>query len=687
MSAIPTPKDMRTQGLVNVASPDQVTQSIADQQSAGEQITPSLPSLVTYFNDRWEQAKQAKDPVARQMLKNMRRRRGLYEPLEEQSIREVGGFGGFYRLVGTKCGAASAWILDIMMQPGDKPWGIDPTPIPDLPPSVKEDIRSKVQQILIQKAIAQEMQTGAPINIETLAEQVKAELEAAEADILAQEKEVAKEIAGKMEEAIDDQLTEGGFYDIFPRLVDDLVTVKAMVIKGPVVRRKIDRSWEQQPDGSYEMALKERLVKETDRISPLDYYPAPGSVGVHDGAQIIRHRYTRKDLYELIGVPGYNSDSIREILTKHRSHGLKEWIWTDSERNTLRQDNDYLSMIDDTKIDALEMWDCIPGSILTEWGMEGIEDQEAEYEVNCFMVDGKIFRSVLNPDKLGRRPFSTASFLEDPDGFWGWSVPELIEDDQVASNSLFRAAINNSSLSSGPMVEENIDRRAPGEEGGIYAMKTWEVTDEMMTGTPAVRLYNVQFNADKMLMVLQQVAEMADDHSSIPAYAHGNENVGGAGDTASGLSMLMGAASKGIKTVVRNVDRALRDLIVRYYDHNMLYHPDEGIKGDLKIIARGSTALIIKEQTTIRLKEFLQMVDSSPNLTALAGREGMEHLMKETAKGMNLEADKVVPDQEGLMLDAMVTPISPEGQAQAQTLDAAGNPVAGQDAQLMQGAI
>lgn len=682
LQAIPEPSSV---GLVRVSSPDSITKAIADQQKAGESSSSPLPSLVAYFKTRWEQNKQAKDPIARQMFKNMRRRRAEYEQDEKEAIMEAGGSQGFYQLTGTKCSAAASWILDIMMQPGDKPWGVDPTPLPDLPPSMKEDIRAKVQQALIQEAVAAEVATGAPINVVGLSERIKAEFEAAEADILQQEKDLAKEIAKKMEEVIEDQLTEGGFYDLFPQLVDDLVTLKALIIKGPVVRRKVSRKWKRDQQGGYDMALDTELVKEVDRISPLDYYPAPGSVGVHDGAQIIRHRYSRKELFELIDVPGYDSEAIRRVLRKHRSGGLKEWIWTDAERNTLRQDNNSMSLLDDTKIDTLEMWDCMPGSILEEWGMNGIEDPEAEYEVNCFMVDGEIIRAVLNPDKLGRRPYSKASFLEDPDGFWGWAVPELIEDDQKACNSLYRATINNSSLASGPMVEENVDRRAPGEEGGIYAMKTWETKDEMMTGTPAVRLYNVQFNADKMMNVLKQFAEMADDHSSIPAYAHGNENVGGAGDTASGLSMLMAAASKGIKTVVRNIDKALRDLITRYYDHNMLYHPDKGIKGDLKMVARGSTALIIKEQTTLRLKEFLQMVDGSQNLTAITGREGLEHVLKETAKGMNLEADKVVPErQEVMMQPAQMQPAQMQPQA-AQTVDEAGNPVG--ENNLMQGAV
>ena len=682
MSVIP---EFKQQGLIRVATPDQTTAAIDAQQSEGATVSTPLPSLVNYFNRRWEQNKTAKDAIARQMFKNMRRKRNIYEPDELAQIQESGGSQGFYALPNTKCSAAVSWILDILMQPGDKPWGIDPTPIPDLPPDQKEAIRAQIQSIIIQDALMQEAATGVPINVADVAEYIKTEFAAAEEEILAQEIEFAKKTAAKMEQVIEDQLVEGKFYEKLPVLVDDLVATKGMIIKGPVMRKRSVRKWAKDAKGKHEMVVEKELVRDVDRISPLDHYPAPGSLGFDDGAQITRHRFTRKDLFELIDVPGYDSEAIRKVLKKHARGGLTEWLWTDSERNVLRQDSTYTSTLDDTKIDTLEMWDCIPGSILTEWGMKGIEDPEAEYEVNCFMVGGEIIRAVLNPDKLGRRPFSKACFREDPDGFWGWSVPEDIEDDVKACNTLYRAIINNAGLASGPMIEENVDRRAPGEEGGIYPMKTWEVNDDQMTGNPAVRLYNVNFNADQMMKVLQQFAEMADDHSSIPAYAHGNENVGGAGDTAAGLSMLMAAASKGIKTVLRNIDRALRDMITRYYDHNMLYHPDQSIKGDLKIVARGSTALIIKEQTTVRLKEYLAMVSGNDLLAGISGEEGIRHIMKETAKGMSLEADKAVPDRQEQTM-AQPAMMQPEA-AQPQTLDAAGNPVAGQESALLGAAV
>ena len=41
---------------------------------------------------------------------------------------------------------------------------------------------------------------------------------------------------------------------------------------------------------------------------------------------------------------------------------------------------------------------------------------------------------------------------------------------------------------------------------------------------------------------------------AFPSFAHGQTGVSGVGRTASGISMLMGAANGSIRTVVKNVD-------------------------------------------------------------------------------------------------------------------------------------
>ena len=47
---------------------------------------------------------------------------------------------------------------------------------------------------------------------------------------------------------------------------------------------------------------------------------------------------------------------------------------------------------------------------------------------------------------------------------------------------------------------------------------------------------------------------MADESTGLPSFSHGQTGVSGVGRTASGISMLMGAAQLSIKTVIKNID-------------------------------------------------------------------------------------------------------------------------------------
>ena len=106
--------------------------------------------------------------------------------------------------------------------------------------------------------------------------------------------------------------------------------------------------------------------------------------------------------------------------------------------------------------------------------------------------------------------------------------------------------------------------------------------------------------------VYEQYSRLADDHSGIPAYIYGDLNVQGAGRTASGLSMLMGSAGKGISQVVKHIDQdVIKPIIRRLFLHNMRFDEDDTIKGDLEVVAKGAINMLGGEHLNVRRLEFL----------------------------------------------------------------------------------
>lgn len=96
----------------------------------------------------------------------------------------------------------------------------------------------------------------------------------------------------------------------------------------------------------------------------------------------------------------------------------------------------------------------------------------------------------------------------------------------------------------------------------------------------------------------------------MPSYTHGQQT-SSMNKTATGMSMLMGAANVALKSTIKNIDDFLLEpLITALFHWNMEYGTNQKSKGDLKIFARGSAALVQKEVQSQRLLQFLSLVSN-----------------------------------------------------------------------------
>ena len=170
-----------------------------------------------------------------------------------------------------------------------------------------------------------------------------------------------------------------------------------------------------------------------------------------------------------------------------------------------------------------------------------------------------------------------------------------MRDCQNLCNYAARALANNMGIASGPQVAYNIDRLSPGEDlTQMYPWKIWQVLNDPLGGAqPAVQFFQPQSIAGELLQIFDKFASRADEDTGIPRYITGeNQGIGGAGRTASGMSMLMSNAGKTIKQVIFNIDtNVLKPLVERLYFHNMMYAEDPDLKGDVNIVARGAASL------------------------------------------------------------------------------------------------
>jgi hypothetical protein len=354
------------------------------------------------------------------------------------------------------------------------------------------------------------------------------------------------------------------------------------------------------------------------------------------------------ELADLIGVPGYDEDAIRKVLEIGNG---QSWISEDIELSKNEEERKFYSYMRPTEeFDALEFWGKVSGKMLIEWGMskEDIPDEAREYDANVWVVGNYVIKAVLNYDPLGEKPYCKTSFIKCPGAFWGKGIPKIIEDLQGVCNAAARALVNNMGISSGPQVEVNLERLPPNEDiTQLTPWKIWQtVNDPVGSSAPAVRFTQPDTRANELMAVYEKFSRLADDHSGIPAYVYGDLNVQGAGRTSSGLSMLMGAAGKGIRQVVMHIDSdVVKPIVHRQFVYNMRYDEDESIKGDVEVVAKGAINLAVKETVNVRRIEFLNATANQID-AEIIGRDGRAAILREVAKGLQMPVDDIIPSRE-----------------------------------------
>jgi hypothetical protein len=176
------------------------------------------------------------------------------------------------------------------------------------------------------------------------------------------------------------------------------------------------------------------------------------------------------------------------------------------------------------------------------------------------------------------------------------------------------------------------------------------------------------------MMLFDKARVLADESTGFPSFAHGQTGVQGVGRTASGISMLMGAAAGSIKTVIKNVDDyLLRPLGEGFFRFNMQFDFDPETKGDLEVKARGTESLMANEVRSQRLMQFLQ-VASNP---ALAPFAKFQYVIREIAKSLDLDPDKVTNNmnEAALQAELMKQFQAPMAEEQQSAAPAGANPM------------
>ena len=583
---------------------------------------------------------------------------GEYSPEKLSEIKEADGSTVYVGLTGTKCRAGIAWLLDIFSSEEDKTWGLKHTPDPDISPTDEERIVTSARENLmrrVQQISADAEKQGVPED-QALSPDV---IERLRADTFKGIKEAYRLLAVSrakgMEIKIQDQLLEGKWGAAFNGFIWDLVTNKAGIIKGPILRTRKRKRWVMNPEtGRSEMDVQLMPSLTFERVAPVDAYPSPQAVDF-DSDFFERVRYTKKSLQDVMGVEGFDTISLMAVIQDFDALGAPSMRAEDRDQAEIQgKDTQEADQVRDT-VEGYEAWVCVTGKLLRESGLtmgpDGVTpvDDFACYDVTVIKIkEHRIFFS-FNPDPLGRKPYYKQGWSKIPGSFWYQSVVELMDELQLIANGSMRALANNMVLTSGPQVAihdylrvHNTDVRS------IFPMKIWQFSNRMNSTLPPIQFFQPEARMDELMKVYDKMSFLADTWSGIPAYEYGTPSASAAGRTSSGLGMLMSSAARGIKRVVLDIDLSVfKPAIEAIYDYNMATSEDPDIMGDMEVVATGAVQVLAKEALADRRLQFLQATSNEMDFKVM-GHKGRARLLSAAAEPLSLLGEPLAQTEEAL---------------------------------------
>lgn len=625
--------------MLQYSTPDQLAQrdKELEQTEVGNnqalQQNPIVDSLAGVVRSKWEIAKTHKAGVTDRLTDCLRRRKGEYSPTQ---LADIKGSKVYMKITSAKCVGAKAWLSDLFNNGTDKPFTLDPTPIPELPPEIHEQ--------LVMEAMQGAMALGLP---EQDAFEIMKQHEERLINEMMQEAQVRME---KMEDHIQDVLVEGDWRKTFDDFLDDFVTYPVAIMTGINFKQKKRVKWV-DVNGEHIPKHEMSLTKEFSRLSPFDAYPSPTTKNGQPSYMCEHVRFSPVELANNRNLKGYDAKAIFQVLSQYRNAGHREWIFNENERQILESGGNQ-SNYDYDLIDGVKYSGYVQGQHLIDFGMTGVKiDPVEEYSVSIIVIGAYTIKAMINPDPASKPNYYCASWRPVPSSFWGEALPETIADIQDAANATARALINNMALGASPMVMVDVSKTPDGKVPSIEPMKTYVYDGSQGMGQGAgISVFQFEIRAREILEVYERFVRYADEISGMPSYAFGSDNGAGAAKTASGLSMLMNAAGKNMKAVVRTIDINVVEPIVEHLYNILMLDPEtpKDAKGDAKVKARGSDALMHKESMSMRQQELLAITNNPTDLQ-LTGLEGRREMLKGVLSTTDMSVDDILYSQEELM--------------------------------------
>lgn len=475
---------------------------------------------------------------------------------------------------------AVARCTEMLLPNDDLPFGISPTPMPDMI-EAKKDAETMITAADGSQAPASEVATAMIAQATTAAEGAQKQ--------------------------IWDWLSEAGWHAEGRKILEDAGKVGVAILKGPMPCRVKGKRMQREilPDGSFKttIAISEKTQPTSKRISYWDFFPAKDcGENIHNGGYVWeRDRLTGKQLREMKdeldadGNPRYINSQIDTILKEGPAQKYLQ-----DER------------CEKSESDKYEIWYYHGNADHEDLKAAGLDvDEGVSYPVIVTMVNDHVIKAALSVLDSGEFPYDVMVWQRRPGKWYGKGVARQVRTAQRMLNAATRNMFDNAGLSAGPIlvIREGVLEPADG---------TWELTprkvftvkedEDVAKVADAIHSIIVPSNQAELMNIIAKVEEWAEKITSMPLIMQGQQ--GAATETVGGMAILQNNASSVLRRIAKIFDDKITvPHINRYYEWLLLYGEDEKVKGDFRIIAHGSTALYERDaqnQAIIQMAPLVQ---------------------------------------------------------------------------------
>ena len=660
----------------NLTSNELYFQQEEDEQGINLTLEENLQNnLVGLIQDRFLSAENARDLDESRWLTAYHNYRGLYG--KNVRFRESEKSRVFVKITKTKVLAAYGQLVDVIFGANKFPIGISETKVPEgiakhahldtqTPvPGIETSVAEQVTEVENPYDVGYEgdgrtLKAGATYGtgkfeqqrVEELAEDSLKEGLSPIPEAL--EISPAQKAARRMEKLIHDQIEESNGASEIRNSLFEAALFGTGIVKGPFNFNKTLNRWTTE-EGERSYSPVSVRVPRIEFVSIWDFFPDPNATTMAECEYVFhRHRMNRTQLRSLSKLPYFDKDAIRECLQMGPNYIEKDY---EQELKDDSRSDDYGA----SQFEVLEYWGVMDAEYARQVGMEvdeGVDDLD-EIQINAWICNGKMLRAVVNPFTPFRVPYHAFTYERNPYSFFGIGVAENMDDSQKIMNGHARMAIDNLALSGSLVFDVDETALVGGQSMEIYPGKVFR----RQAGVPGTAINGLKFpnTSQENMMMFDKFRQLADEQTGIPSYSHGQTGVQSMTRTASGMSMLLGAASLNIKTVIKNLDDfLLKPLGEAYFQWNMQFLESElGVEGDLEVKATGTNSLMQKEVRSQRLTMFLQTA-ANP---AVAPFIKINKLISELAYSLDLDPDELLNDPEEAAMMAQIIGMQNAGQA------------------------